>query len=152
MAINDNNAINTLKMNDNAADGNSSYGNDFENMQFVDVDGSSFIGAGTRNSSSADLSLPAGTNTIKLARLYWGGRVKDSDFDLSQINNQKIKVRKGAFSPYTEVTATQIDKNSFVQNTKILHVTRHMLISHHLFKPTGQGHTLWEMRRYPLVL
>src|SRR5205085_10361228 len=58
------------------------------------------------------------TNTIKLARLYWGGRVKDSDFDLTQSANQKIKIRKGAFSPYTEISATQIDKNSFVQNNE----------------------------------
>src|SRR5438045_7283537 len=89
MAIVDNSAINTVKMNDNATDGNSSYGNDFENMQYVDVDGSTFTGSGTRNSSTADLTLPAGTNTIKLARLYWGGRVKDAEFDLTQPGNQK---------------------------------------------------------------
>ena len=118
MAVVDNSTINTLKMNDNAATGNSSFGNDFENMQYVDVDGSGFSGSGTRNSSTADFTLPAGTNTIKLARLYWGGRVKDSDFDLNQPDNKKIKIRKGNFLPYTEFIATQIDKNNFIQNNE----------------------------------
>src|SRR5687767_11903668 len=77
MAVVDNSAINTVKMNDNSLDGNSSFGNDFANMQYVDVDGSGFSGGATRNSSTADFTLPTGTNTIKLARLYWGGRVKD---------------------------------------------------------------------------
>ncbi|MDB5198966.1 MAG: hypothetical protein JWO92_929 [Chitinophagaceae bacterium] len=118
MAIVDNSAINTAKMNDNAADGNSSFGNDFENMQYVDVDGNGFTGIATRNSSTADFTLPAGTNTIKLARLYWGGRVKDSEFDLSLPANKKIKLRKGTFLNYTEFTATQIDRNNFIQNNE----------------------------------
>ena len=118
MAIVDNSTINTTKMNDNAANGNSSYGNDFENMQYVDVDGSGFSGSATRNSSTAEFVLPAGTNTIKLARLYWGGRVKDSEFDLNLPENKKIKIRKGTFLPYTEFTAVQIDRNNFLQNNE----------------------------------
>ena len=118
MAIVDNNAINTFKMNDNAADGNSTYGNDFANMQYVDVDGNRFTGSATRNSSTADLTLPTGSNTIKLARLYWGGRVKDSDFDLNLLANKKIKIRKGGFLAYTEFTANQIDRNNFIQNNE----------------------------------
>lgn len=118
MAINDNNVINATKMNDNAADGNSVYGNDFENMQYVDVDGAGFTGVSTRNSSTSDLILPAGTNTIKLARLYWGGRVKNSEFDLTQLANKKIKIRKGGFLSYTEFIANQIDKNNFIQNNE----------------------------------
>ena len=118
MAINDNNAINTVKMNENASNGYSSFGNDFENMQYVDVDGSGFSGTATRNSSTADFTLPAGTNTIKLARLYWGGRVNDAEFDLNQPVNKKIKIRKGTFLPYAEFTATQIDRNNFIQNNE----------------------------------
>ena len=118
MAIVDNSVINTVKMNDNAADGNSIYGNDFENMQYVDVDGNGFTGSATRNSSTADFTLPAGTNTIKLARLYWGGRVKDSDFDLNLPQNKKIKIRKGGFFPYTDFDAMQIDRNNFIQNNE----------------------------------
>ncbi len=118
MAIVDSSIVNTVKMNDNAANGNSSFGNDFSNMQYIDVDGSGFSGAGTRNSSTADFTLPAGTNTIKLARLYWGGRVKDAEFDLNQLANKKIKIRKGTFLPYTEFTATQIDRNNFIQNNQ----------------------------------
>ena len=116
MAIVDSSVINTLKMNDNAANGTSSFGNDFSNMQYVDVDGNGFTGSGTRNSSTADLALPAGTNTIKLARLYWGGRVKNSEFDLNQPENKKIKIRKGTVLPYTEFTAMQVDRNNFFQN------------------------------------
>src|SRR6185312_865399 len=47
--------VNTIKMNGNSADGNSSYGNDSENMQYIDIDGSEGNGSITRNSSSADL-------------------------------------------------------------------------------------------------
>ena len=57
MAIIDNSAVNTVKMNDNAANGNSTFGNDFENMQYVDVDGKTFTGIGTRNSSTAEFNL-----------------------------------------------------------------------------------------------
>jgi len=78
-------------MNDNSTNGNSVYGNDTENMQYTDVDGAAGNGSVTRNSSSSDLNLPPGTNTIKLARLYWGGRVKNSDFDLKSDANKKIK-------------------------------------------------------------
>jgi len=65
-----------------------------KNMQYTDVDGAAGNGSVTRNSSSSDLNLPPGTNTIKLARLYWGGRVKNSDFDLKSDANKKIKIRK----------------------------------------------------------
>ena len=118
MAITDTGAINTIKMNDNSVDGYSIYGNDFSNMQYIDVDGSGPFGIATRNSSTANLILPAGTNTIKLARLYWGGRVKNSDFDLTQPANKKIKIRKGTFFSYTEFTATQIDIDNFTQNNE----------------------------------
>ncbi|MBA2249963.1 MAG: hypothetical protein H0W12_07195, partial [Chitinophagaceae bacterium] len=64
------NTVDLIKMNDNSTDGNSYYGNDNENMQYIDVDGNTGTGAVTRNSSTADLILPAGINTIKMARLY----------------------------------------------------------------------------------
>ncbi|MEO8962071.1 MAG: T9SS type A sorting domain-containing protein [Ginsengibacter sp.] len=104
----------TTKMNDNSANGNSTYGNDDENMQYVDVDGSSGNGSVTRNSSSSDLILPDGTNEIKLARLYWGGRIANSNFDLSQDANKKVKIRKGSSSVYSDVTALGIDKATIV--------------------------------------
>lgn len=102
----------TAKMNNNRANGNSTYGNDNSNIRYVDVDGNSGNGSGTRNSSTADLSLPAGTNTIKLARLYWGARVKKGDFDISLAANQKIKIRFGTSGTYTEFAAAQLDKNT----------------------------------------
>lgn len=110
----DNNKVNTTKMNDNSKNGNSSYGNDNENMVYVDIDGSSGNGSVTRNSSSADLILPAGTNTIKLARLYWGGRISNSDFDLSKKANKTIKIRKGTTNTYSDVTALGIDQTTIV--------------------------------------
>ena len=101
-------SVRTDRMNENAANGNSQYGNDGSNMTQVDIDGSTGVGAGTRNSSSADLQLPAGTNTIKMARLYWGGRVLNSDFT-SFAGNRNIKIRFGTSNTYTELGSLQID-------------------------------------------
>ncbi len=110
MHIINNGTVNLTKMNGNSYNGNSTYGNDNENMQYVDIDGSTGNGSVTRNSSSADLILPPGTNLIKLARLYWGGRVKNTDFDLSIDSNKTIKIRKGTTSAYSNVTALGIDE------------------------------------------
>ena len=104
----DNGQVRTDRMNENAANGNSQYGNDNSNMTLVDIDGTTGVGAGTRNSSSADLQLPAGTNTIKMARLYWGGRVLNSDFN-SFTGNRNIKIRFGTSNTYTELGSLQID-------------------------------------------
>ncbi|MFZ4058118.1 MAG: hypothetical protein ACOYKE_08250, partial [Ferruginibacter sp.] len=106
--VSNNGNVNLTKMNGNSANGNSSYGNNSENMQQVDIDGNSGVGAGTRNSSSANLTLPAGTNTIKLARLYWGGRVTNNDFN-SYSGNKNIKVRFGTSGAYSELGALQLD-------------------------------------------
>lgn len=105
----DDGKINNFKMNSNAANGNGAYANDNQNMQYVDVDGSEGEGSGTRNSSTADLLLPQGTNTIKLARLYWGGRINKPEFDLHADANKKIKIRKGTTGDYFDVTALNID-------------------------------------------
>ncbi len=67
MQIIDHDTVNTAVMNDNSADGNSIYGNNRQNMQYADIDGNNGSGSATRNSSSAALLLPAGTNTIKLS-------------------------------------------------------------------------------------
>jgi uncharacterized repeat protein (TIGR01451 family) len=107
-----NGVADTAKMNNNRANGNSSYGNDNVNIQYVDVDGKNGAGAGTRNSSTANLVLPAGTNTIKLARLYWGARVKKSDFDITLDTFRRVKIRFGSNGNYTEYKAAQLDKNS----------------------------------------
>ena len=110
MAIIDTGSVNLTKMNGNSVNGNSLYGNDNENMQYVDIDGATGNGSVTRNSSSSDLVLPAGANTIKLARLYWGGRIKNSDFDLTAAVNKSIKIRKGNASAYSDVVSLGIDK------------------------------------------
>lgn len=106
--------VNILKMNDNGANGNSIYGNDNENMQHIDIDGNTGFGSATRNSSSSDLVLPQGTNTITLARLYWGGRVKNADYDLTADTNKTIKIRKGTSGVYTDVAALGMDKTMIV--------------------------------------
>ena len=107
-----NGVTDTAKMNDNRSNGNSNFGNDNSNIQYADVDGNTGAGAGTRNSSSADLTLPTGTNTIKLARLYWGGRVRKGDFDLSVDSFRRVKIRFGNNTMYTEYAAAQLDKNT----------------------------------------
>ncbi len=106
--------VNTVKMNDNSQNGNSIYGNDNENMLDVDIDGNSGYGSVTTNSSSSDLVLPPGTNTIKLARLYWGGRVRNADFDLTADSNQTIKIRKDTLGAYSNIKAQGIDKITIV--------------------------------------
>lgn len=115
-AVNANGTVNTLATNGNSVDGNSDYDNGgATNMQYADIDGNTGVGAGTRNSSSADLVLPLGTNTIKVARLYWGGRAVSTQFNMAQAINQRIKIRKGTSGAYQEYAAAQIDKT--VQNT-----------------------------------
>lgn len=57
----------------------------------------------TFNSSSADLILPGGTNSIKFARLYWGGRINVNDANYA--NRQKVLIRKGTSGAYASVTA-----------------------------------------------
>ncbi len=106
--------VNTIKMNDNSVNGNSIYGNDNENMKNIDIDGNSGYGSATINSSSADLILPAGNNVIKLARLYWGGRIRNADFDLTADSNQIIKIRKGTSGAYSNVMAQGIDRITIV--------------------------------------
>jgi uncharacterized repeat protein (TIGR01451 family) len=118
--IEKNGVADTAKMNNNRANGNSIYGNDNANIQYVDIDGKTGAGEGTRNSSSATLALPAGTNTIKLARLYWGGRVKKSDFDLSLDTFRRVKIRFGNSGNYTEYKAAQVDKNSTGSGSNIV--------------------------------
>ncbi|MEO5889711.1 MAG: T9SS type A sorting domain-containing protein [Ferruginibacter sp.] len=113
--VNSNGTPNVTAMNGNSANGNSNYTNGgTSSMQYVDIDGTTGAGAGTRNSSSADLILPDGTNTVKMARLYWGGRAVTSQFDMSKAVNQTIKIRKGTSGAYQEYAAAQVDK--LVQN------------------------------------
>lgn len=138
-------SVDSTKMNDNRANGNSTFGNDNSNMQYADIDGSTGNGSVTRNSSSSDLNLPAGTNTIKLARLYWGGRVKNADFDLKADANKKIKIRKGTSSVYSDVTALGIDSvtivNGYTQYQAYADVTA-------LIKSNGAG--TYEVGNAPL--
>lgn len=62
------------------------------------------------NASSADLILPvAGTNTIKFARLYWGGRVTRSSITANAANLKTVKLRKGSSGAYANVTALGVD-------------------------------------------
>ncbi|MGC4100671.1 T9SS type A sorting domain-containing protein [Ferruginibacter sp.] len=87
--------------------GYTQYGNDDDNMQFADIDGVS----STKNSTSADLILPAGTNTIKYARLYWGGRILNSAITSVPDTLRKVKIRKGT-GGYSNVlaAATSVDQ------------------------------------------
>ncbi|MFY7880536.1 MAG: T9SS type A sorting domain-containing protein [Lacibacter sp.] len=90
----------------------SDYVNDNSDMYFVDVDpGSNSL----YNSSSADLILPTGSNTIKMARLYWGARVANSaivNIPEANSNIRSIKIRKGTAGGYLALTApaSQLDK------------------------------------------
>lgn len=116
----DNNTVNLIKMNEssNAANGVggigfSQYGNDNQNMQYIDIDGT----AGTVNSSSADLILPAGTNTIKFARLYWGGKINLSVVTAAPDTLRKIKIRKGTAGAYFNAITPAANVDQFAITT-----------------------------------
>lgn len=115
--VNSDGSVNLTAMNGNSANGNSSYTNGNSNMQYVDVDGSTGDGAGTKNSSSSDLILPTGTNTIKMARLYWGGRTYTATDNMSLPSNRNIKIRKGTSGAYTQFGALQVDRSYQNENT-----------------------------------
>jgi uncharacterized repeat protein (TIGR01451 family) len=86
-----------------ASDGTTSnWGNDNNNMQFIDVDYQSGSAGGVTNATSADLVLPAGTNTIKFARLYWGGFISNNS--ITSTNLTSVSLRKGSSGSYTGLT------------------------------------------------
>ena len=115
LAIFNTNNVNVTAMNDNAVNGNSTFTNNFQQMLNVDVDGSVGDGGATRNSSSSDLILPTGINTIKLARLYWGGRAVNTEYNTTLPSNKTIRIRKGTSGTYSEFAAQQFDR--FVTNS-----------------------------------
>lgn len=69
------------------------------------------------NSSSADLVLPAGTNTIKFARLYWGGRISNSVVTAAPDTLRKVKIRKGTTGAYASALAPADNTDQFAINT-----------------------------------
>lgn len=89
----------------------------------------------TTNSSSADFTLPAGTNTIKFARLYWGGRLNNSVITAAPDTLRKVKIRKGTSGAYSTVftAASNVDTynvsssdrvyQSFVDITSFFHTS-----------------------------
>ena len=105
--------VNTTAMNQfRNATRTSDYVNDNSDMYFVDVDPGS---NSQYNSSSADLILPTGSNTIKMARLYWGARVANNaivNTPEANSNIRSIKIRKGTAGGYLALTApaSQLDK------------------------------------------
>jgi len=67
----------------------------------------------TFNSSSADLIMPSGSNAVKFARLYWGGRIDGGTGGSGNINLRNVKIRKGTSGAYTTISApiSQVDKS-----------------------------------------
>ena len=116
----ENNTVNLTKMNQTSNANNgvggigySQYGNDGSNMQQIDIDNNS----STVNSSSADLVLPTGTNTIKFARLYWGGKIDNSVITANPDTLRKIKIRKGTSGNYFNATTPSINVDQFAIST-----------------------------------
>jgi uncharacterized repeat protein (TIGR01451 family) len=74
------------------------------------------------NATSANLILPAGTNTIKFARLYWGGRIDNAIVTAIPDTLRKIKIRKGASGPYSNAIApvTSVDQYA-ITTTEIVY-------------------------------
>jgi len=108
-----NGTVRTNRMNEISNSGNgqggvgsTQYGNDNENMQFADVDGNPL----TKSSTSANLILPAGTNTIKFARLYWGGRIDNQAITTSPDTLRKVKIKMAGAYSNVLAAATSVDK------------------------------------------
>ncbi len=78
---------------------------------------------GPSNSSSANLVLPIGTNTIKFARLYWGGRIDGSLLLNSPDTLRKIKIRKGSSGAYSNAlaAASSVDQFALTSSTEIVY-------------------------------
>ena len=74
------------------------------------------IGRSTFNSSSANLILPAGTNTIKFARLYWGGRIDNTAIAVSPDTLRRILIRKGTTASYTPAIAPTTNVDLYALN------------------------------------
>ncbi len=74
----------------------------------------------TANSSSADFTLPTGTNTIKFARLYWGGRVDNNVVTAAPDTLRKVKIRKGS-GTYSAVftAAANVDTYAVSSSDKV---------------------------------
>lgn len=120
--------IQTAQMNETPnGNGIVASGNDNSNMQFADIDGVAL----TKNSTSANLVLPSGTNIIKFARLYWGGRINNSAITSDPDTLRKAKIRFGTgnyasiLAPSTSVdvfavTATETIYQSYVDVTAYL--------------------------------
>ena len=111
--------VNTTLMNQFGDYGNSKTANvtnDQSNMQFTDIDGD----ASTSRSSSANLVLPAGTNTIRFARLYWGARINNSEITTNDANIRTIKLKApgGGYITYTAPSG-QIDKYDISTTSKV---------------------------------
>lgn len=75
------------------------------------------VSKATTNSSSANLVLPGGTNTIKFARLYWGGRIDKSVVTAAPDTLRKIKIRKGTSGNYSSALAPATNVDQFSLNT-----------------------------------
>ncbi len=114
------NSVNTAFMNEtnNANNGFggigfAQHGNDNNNMQYTDVDDFQ----STMNSSSADLILPSGANSIKFARLYWGGKLNASAVSTNPDTLRKIKIRKGTSGSYLNVVSPTNNVDQFAVST-----------------------------------
>lgn len=93
----------------------------YDNMQFVNVDHAGGNPQGVKSASSAALKLPAGTNTIKFARLYWGGRMTNTEIQGGGNYNsfRSVKIRKGTSGAYTTLTIpiSQVNKTAVNNST-----------------------------------
>ena len=99
-----------------ASDGTTSiYGNDNSDMEFVNIDNG--VTPGIVSSSAATLTLPSGSNTIKFARLYWGGHLTPGDFSGANLTSVKVKFGTNAYQsvsiPASQVNAITVSSSSY---------------------------------------
>lgn len=112
--------VDLAKMNDFSTSGysnseTSAYGNDNSNIQLVDIDGN----AQTASSSSANLTLPAGVNTVKFARLFWGGRITGGMGGADNINLRTIKLKFNTEGYVTAIASSAAIDKAFISGSGI---------------------------------
>jgi uncharacterized repeat protein (TIGR01451 family) len=83
----------------------------------MSLDATALPYSGPSNATSADLILPAGTNTIKFARLYWGGRLDNGIITAAPDTLRKVKIRKGSSGAYSTALAAVSSVDQYAIST-----------------------------------
>jgi uncharacterized repeat protein (TIGR01451 family) len=97
------------------------------------------------NSSSADLILPSGSNSIKFARLYWGGKLNASALSTNPDTLRKIKIRKGTSGSYLNVVSPSNNVDQFAVSASDIVYQSYVDISNFINANGGGTYTVADL-------